>query len=77
MNDALWTRVTPRQWQYVDTDSGWAPERRWMPPTAQIIMSSPIEWCFYINAIYIATFPSWEEARDATPMLLKLHGTES
>lgn len=72
MNDDLWARVTPRQWHYV----GNAPNK-WMPDTAQIVMSSPIEWCFYINAIYIATFNSWEEARDATPMLLKLHGNES
>jgi len=72
MNDDLWARVTPRQWHYV----GNAPNK-WMPDTAQIVMSSPIEWCFYINAVYIATFNSWEEARDATPMLLKLHGNES
>jgi len=72
MNDDLWTRVTPRQWRYTGNDPN-----KWIPDTAQIIMSNPIEWCFYINAIYIATFPSWEEARDATPMLLKLHGTES
>ena len=72
MNDNLWTKVTPRQWNYVDNDPN-----KWMPDTAQIIVRAPNEWAFHINAIYIATFPSWEEARDATPMLLKLHGNES
>jgi hypothetical protein len=72
MNDDLWRRVTPRQWNYTYSDPN-----RWMPNTVQIIMHTPFEWAFHVNAIYIATFPSWEEARDATPMLLKLHGTES
>jgi len=30
-------------------------------------------WLLYINADYIATFNTWEEAAGAAPMLYSLH----
>ena len=45
--------------------------------TAIIQIRKPNEWNLFINSQHIATFTTWEEARDATPMMLQLHGYES
>ncbi len=72
MNDSDWVVVNPRKWMYVVPDSS-----RWWRETAEIVITNASEWHLLINQNYVATFNSWAEARDATPMLLKLHGYES
>lgn len=72
MNDGDWQNVGKGMWAYVDTDIN-----RWLSNRADIVVHGKEEWHLFINRQHIATFPSWEEARDATPMLLKLHGNES
>lgn len=72
MNDDLWHSAGKGKWQYVDINS-----QRWMRDTAQITTTGPGTWHLFINRTYVATFNTWEEARDATPMMIKLHGYES
>lgn len=73
MNDDLWHNTGKGEWQYVDIDD----PPRWMRDTAQIVVHGKGEWNLFINRQHIGTFSSWEEARDATPMMIKLHGYES
>ena len=41
--------------------------------TATITCVGSHYWHLFINTQYIATFNSWAEARDATPMMIALH----
>jgi hypothetical protein len=72
MNDDLWHSTGKGKWQYVDIDSP-----RWMRDTAHIVVYGKTAWHLFINRTYVATFNTWGEARDATPMMIKLHGYES
>jgi hypothetical protein len=72
MTDESWTRLGPSHWQF----SGNKPYT-WRSDTADIYHHSKANWALYINGVRIASFNTWEEARDATPMMLKLHGYES
>jgi hypothetical protein len=68
MDNSLWKLVERGIWQY--TRQG----PRWVIDTARIIVRSHDQWQLYINNTYIATFDSWVAARDATPMMITLHG---
>jgi hypothetical protein len=72
MNDGDWQNVGKGMWAYVDTDIS-----RWLSNRADIVVHGKGEWSLFINRQHIGTFSSWEEARDATPMMIKLHGYES
>ena len=72
MNDDDWQPDGKARWKYLDFS-----RNRWRPDWATITCVGPGIWHLFINTQHIATFNSWEEARDATPMMLKLHGYES
>ena len=47
---------------------------RWVRDFATITVVGKDEWQLHINHKYVASFDSWAEARDATPMMIALHG---
>lgn len=72
MNDEDWVATGKGRWQYIDYSRS-----KWVPNMATIMCAGPELWHLFISTQHIATFNSWAEARDATPMMLKLHGYES
>lgn len=74
MRDEDWhPNQGPRSWIYYAPFVG----HRWVRDIAVINVVSPTDWHLFINHIHVATFDSWAEARDATPMMINLHGYES
>jgi hypothetical protein len=69
MTDGEWRKVTPREWRYERPYPN-----RWVPEAAHVVLRRKGEWALYVNGVFIGTFSSWEEARDAAPMMLSLHG---
>ena len=60
----------PRSWVY------YAPfePNRWTRDIAVITIVGKADWQLHINHKYVASFDSWSEAKDATPMMIALHG---
>lgn len=69
MNDDQWVRMNPREFL-------WAPNQRGVHYMV-ISALAPNAWRLTLNDRFIATFCSWEEARDAAPMLFTLHKDQS
>ena len=72
MRDEDWTPNGRGRWTYTDYSKS-----KWVPEVATIFFAGTELWHLFINTQHIATFNSWAEARDATPMMMKLHGQES
>ncbi len=72
MNDLDWVSVGKGTWRYSHQTPG-----SWRINEATIQVRGDGDWRLFINYKYLSTFTTWEEARDATPMMLKLHGYES
>lgn len=64
-----WQRVTTRHWRH---DIGKSPTK-YHYDVVEIMLPRKDTWLLYINADYIATFNTWEEAAGAAPMLYSLH----
>lgn len=71
MNDSDWLpNGGPRSWiHYAPFIPG-----KWARDIATITVVGAADWQLHINHRYAATFNSWAEARDATPMMIALHG---
>lgn len=72
MNNDAWAKTRSGSWMC--NHQG---QNKWMTDCAEIQCTAPHAWHLFVNRTYIATFSSWEEARDATPMMISLHGYES
>jgi hypothetical protein len=73
MKDEDWTpNGGPKSWIYYEP----FPPGRWSRDIATITVVGQGEWQLHINHKYVATFNSWAEARDATPMMLALSKQE-
>lgn len=72
MSDELWAKTRSGSWMFSHQHPN-----MWTTDMAEIQCTAPHQWHLFINRQHIGTFSSWEEARDATPMMLKLHGYES
>ena len=72
MTDELWLAAGKGRWRHIERD-----RFRWATSIADIVVHGPTEWHLFVNTMHVATFNSWAEARDATPMMIKLHGQES
>lgn len=71
MNDDEWVaNGGQRSWIYY---ASFVPGR-WMRDIATITVVGKDEWQLHVNHTHVATFNSWDEARDATPMMIALHG---
>lgn len=71
MTDDLWVADGRKRWVYTKYDPN-----TYLTDVA-VIEVRPDGWHLFLNFHYIASFNSWAEARDATPMMIKLHGYES
>lgn len=69
MNDLDWVSAGKGTWRYVVSDPN---TYRW--DEALIQVRGEGQWFLYINRQHIGTFNTWAEARDATPMMISLHG---
>jgi len=69
VTDNEWVKITTREWRYERSGS-----QLWGFDAARIVLFERGAWALYINAKFIGIFPTWEEARDVTPMMLTLHG---
>lgn len=69
MNDEDWSLFGKGRWYYINRDP-----RGLAQDVAQIVCAGDTEWQLFINHQPIAAFNSWEEARDATPMMISIHG---
>lgn len=69
MNDEDWNNCGKGRWQYIHKGLS-----TWFLDEAQIICTRRDQWQLFINRQYIGAFTSWEEARDATPMMISIHG---
>ena len=69
MNDEAWGRSTKGRWEHLHFD-----QANMTMNVAAIHCMGQRDWILFINQRYIGTFDTWEEARDATPMMLSLHG---
>lgn len=68
MNNEVWNSAGKGKWQYIHMETG-----TWRADEALIQVRGEGQWFLYINRQHIGTFNTWEEARDATPMMLTLH----
>jgi hypothetical protein len=69
MNNELWGIAGKGKWRYTRHEPN---TYRW--DEALITCTAAQEWHLFINRHHVGTFNSWEEARDATPMMISLHG---
>lgn len=67
-DDEAWEKVTPRHWRITHKNPA-----RFFYDTISISVADSRDWQLFVNGNYIATFPSWEEASQAAPMLYQLH----
>jgi hypothetical protein len=69
MTDDQWVRMNPREFL-------WVSDQREI--NCMVISAlAPNAWRLTLNDRFIATFCSWEDARDAAPMLFSLHKDQS
>lgn len=69
MNNDEWHKTQQGMWVYSHNEPG-----KWVTDMAVIQCTARQQWHLFINRNHVATFNTWDEARDATPMMISLHG---
>ena len=67
-SDDAWEAISPRHWRIMR-----ASPASFFRSYIDIYAAGRHSWDVHVNGSYIATFPSWEEASQAAPMLFQLH----